>query len=269
MSRMQFYPLDHTDLRLFVRHYWKVKTLLSASPTLLLPMDHVDLILCPPDTFEYGDGENKIVPAGFHFHGVRRKSISVKALKETQVWGVSFQPWGFQPILRAAMKSFTDGIMLLKDHHPGLNETLFKRMENSQNDEAVVTELDEALSSMLMTSDQETEHMKLISGFIETSPESIRSYCERAGISRRHFERLFNHYVGVSPKNYCQIRQFEMSSRELLYEKNESSLTMVGCDSGYYDQSHFIRHFKEYTTYTPRRFQEKRPALKSRLFQKK
>ncbi|MDW7677511.1 MAG: hypothetical protein SCK57_07605 [Bacillota bacterium] len=42
----------------------------------------------------------------------------------------------------------------------------------------------------------------------------------------------------------------------------------VGIESGYYDQSHFIRHFWEYTTYTPRRFQEKRPALKSRLFLK-
>jgi AraC-like DNA-binding protein len=269
MSQMQFYSMNHTDLRFFVRHYWSVKTSLSTSPALLLPMDHVDLILCPPGTFAYGSGEQIIVPEGFHFHGLRRTSISVRALKETRVWGVSFQPWGFQPMVKVAMNAFTDRVGLLHDHHPALADILGERMADCKTDEAFAAELDEVLGPLFHTSDKEAGHMKLISGFTESLPESIQSYCESAGISRRHFERLFNHYVGVSPKNYLKIRQFELSSRELLYKADPNPLTTVGIDSGYYDQSHFIRHFKEHTSFTPRQFHGKRPALKSHLFKKK
>ena len=111
--------------------------------------------------------------------------------------------------------------------------------------------------------------MNLIRRFIEGETESITSYCRQAGISLRHFQRLFNRYVGVSPKHYRKIKQFELASRELLYDTESSPLTHVGVDSGYYDQSHFIRHFKTHTSYTPGKFQGKRPALKSKLFNKK
>lgn len=268
MSQMQFYQVRQEVLTFFVRHYWSVTTGCERSPSLLLPMDHVDLILAPSETFAYYLEDKVIRPQGIHFHGLRRKSIGVLAMQETRIWGISFKPWGFQPIAGAAMNAFTDRIVLIEDLRSELAQKLNTALVNGDPDEGFLDELETILTSALYASKQETDHMKLIRRFVEAEPESIKTWCDQSGISLRHFQRLFNRYVGVGPKHYLKIKQFELSSRELLYNA-PSPLTHVGVDSGYYDQPHFIRNFKAHTSYTPGKFQGKRPAMKSKLFTKK
>lgn len=266
MSRMQFFRVRTQHLQFFVRHYWTLKTLGGRSPSLLLPMDHVDLILAPEGTFQYHLAEKILTPQGIHFHGIHRKSTGVLAQRETQVWGLSFQPWGFQPVVGITMKTFADRIVNLADLNPELSQGLKTLPENQNAGEALIDELEKVLARTLIADDQEISGMQRIRRFIEAEPEDIQGYCDQAGFSLRYLQRLFNWYVGVSPKHYLKIKQFEASSRELLYGDEKNLLTDISVDSGYYDQSHFIRCFRDYTTYAPKRFREECPALKSELF---
>jgi hypothetical protein len=52
MSRVQFFKVYQPQLKFIVRHYWTLKTLGGSSPSLLLPMDHADLIIAPEGTFQ-------------------------------------------------------------------------------------------------------------------------------------------------------------------------------------------------------------------------
>jgi AraC-like DNA-binding protein len=276
MSRVQFSQVYQPQLKLFVRHYWTLKTLGGSSPALLLPMDHADLIIAPEGTFQYYLEDRVLSPQGIHFHGIRRKSIGVLARGGIQLWGVSFQPWGFQPIAGTGMKSLIDQIVNLRDLNPDLSQdleafpgTLVGLPENLDAGEALIEELERVLVSAFEAVKPETGVMQRIRQFIEADPEDIGSYCDTAGISIRHMQRLFNQYVGISPRNYQRIKQFEASSRELLYGKQSNLLTNISVDSGYYDQSHFIRSFRDYTAYAPQRFRVECPALKSELFNKK
>ena len=269
MSQVAFYQVQKPELQFLLRHYWSLTTRCETAPSLLLPTDHVDLILAPIETFDYYLEEKIINPQGIHFHGLRRKSMGVLAKQKVRVWGISFQPWGFHSIAETAMNAFTDKITMLQDIHPDLSRQLKAASANWDAGEGFRDELEQILASALNTADQEVGHMNLIRRFIEAEPESITSYCRQSGISLRHFQRLFNRYVGVGPKNYLKIKQFELSSRELLYDAESGPLTNVGIDSGYYDQSHFIRHFKSHTSFTPGKFQGKQPALKSKLFKRK
>ncbi len=69
-------------------------------------------------------------------------------------------------------------------------------------------------------------------------------------VSERTFERKFRAQVGLSPKQFAKIIQFQ-SSLNRLNEANFDKLVEVGIDSGFSDQSHFIRAFKNYTGQTP------------------
>ncbi|MDG1692959.1 MAG: helix-turn-helix domain-containing protein, partial [Methylophilaceae bacterium] len=60
----------------------------------------------------------------------------------------------------------------------------------------------------------------------------------------------FRAYVGLSPKQFSKIIQFQ-SSLNKLTEAKFQKLTDIGFDSGFTDQSHFIRTFKSYTGQTP------------------
>ncbi len=152
MSQMQFYEVRQEVLTFFVRHYWSVTTRCEISPSLLLPMDHVDLILAPSETFAYYLEDKVISPQGIHFHGLRRKSIGVLARQETRIWGISFKPWGFQPIAGAAMNAFADRIVLMEELHPELAQKLDKGSANWDTDAGFLDELETILASALNAS---------------------------------------------------------------------------------------------------------------------
>jgi AraC-like DNA-binding protein len=70
------------------------------------------------------------------------------------------------------------------------------------------------------------------------------------GLSQRHLSRKFQEYVGLSPKEYLRVSRF-IHSLDHLKRYPVFSLTEVAYKSGYYDQAHFIRDYKDYTGYTP------------------
>ncbi len=74
-------------------------------------------------------------------------------------------------------------------------------------------------------------------------------------MSERTFERKFKAQVGLNPKQFAKIIQFSSSMRHIT-EEDYLNLTSVGLESGFADQSHFIRAFKRYAGKTPSEFQK-------------
>jgi AraC-like DNA-binding protein len=78
----------------------------------------------------------------------------------------------------------------------------------------------------------------------------LRDVQDQLNITERTFERNFISQVGLTPKQFAKIIQFQTSLHKLS-EANFEKLTEVSADSGFADQSHFIRTFKKYTGQTP------------------
>tara|TARA_A100000171_G_C2140545_1_gene155525 strand:- start:13376 stop:14212 length:837 start_codon:yes stop_codon:yes gene_type:complete len=85
-------------------------------------------------------------------------------------------------------------------------------------------------------------------GIIEQS-----KIAEQAGVSLRHFRRVFKKVVGLSPKYYCKVIQLN-TVFELLNTSNTEKLHHLALDCGYYDQSHFIRDFNNFIKTSPENF---------------
>lgn len=70
------------------------------------------------------------------------------------------------------------------------------------------------------------------------------------GISERQLRRLFEFYIGTSPKTFSQVVRFQRvlqakpSSRGMKQDK-------LFFEAGYYDQAHFIKEFKTFYGITP------------------
>jgi AraC-like DNA-binding protein len=80
---------------------------------------------------------------------------------------------------------------------------------------------------------------------------SLAELAQVAGLSKYHFCRTFRETVGVSPhvyQNHLRLNQ----AKKLLAQK--SSLADVAYEVGFYDQSHFGRHFKDFSGVTPRMY---------------
>jgi AraC-like DNA-binding protein len=91
----------------------------------------------------------------------------------------------------------------------------------------------------------------LIEGIVRdmNDPDHIQAVARRYNISSRYLQTLFLRYTGVSPKLYQKINRFQESLRHIT--KDAESLTSVAYECGYFDQSHFIRDFKQFAGITP------------------
>lgn len=76
-------------------------------------------------------------------------------------------------------------------------------------------------------------------------------------LSARQFERNFKNYAGFPAKTYARIIRFQRAAAQ--YGRIEENLTALAYECGYYDQSHFIHDFKEFSGYHPRQYFSGRP----------
>jgi len=111
------------------------------------------------------------------------------------------------------------------------------------------TKIDEYFIQLAKRADQNPlEHvLELIFNSNGMSP--VSELVATAGVSERQLERLFKKYIGLSPKYYSRIIRFNYIFE--LIKSKESSWTEIVYQSGYYDQSHFIRNFKAFTGEDP------------------
>lgn len=79
---------------------------------------------------------------------------------------------------------------------------------------------------------------------------AVRDLAQHFNLSERQFERKFREYSGFSPKLYMRIIRFGEACRHY-QDKAIKSLTDIAYECGYYDQSHFIRDFREFSGYHP------------------
>jgi len=79
----------------------------------------------------------------------------------------------------------------------------------------------------------------------------IKKLLGQLQISRDSFEKKFRKQVGTSPKQFSNIVRFRN-----LFENDhkKTTLTAIGLNAGYYDQSHFIKDFKAITGKKPSSF---------------
>lgn len=77
--------------------------------------------------------------------------------------------------------------------------------------------------------------------------------CQQLGINRRTLLRLFKDHIGYSFQEFKSLLKFRSALHQFmrLDKQKTTKLSHLAYDSGYYDQAHFIRHFKNLTGYNP------------------
>lgn len=72
-------------------------------------------------------------------------------------------------------------------------------------------------------------------------------------LSRKQFERIFQAHIGISPKQYLKIVRFQNA---IFIKQNSKAITLtdLAYESGYYDQSHFIKEIKDLAGKTPKNY---------------
>jgi len=87
---------------------------------------------------------------------------------------------------------------------------------------------------------------------------TVGQLADGLGCHKRQLERQFMAAVGLNPKRYCNIVRAHVFLKHL---PEGSRFTGYAYDSGYYDQAHLIREFKQITGLTPSQYLKKTDPL--------
>lgn len=88
----------------------------------------------------------------------------------------------------------------------------------------------------------------------------VTELISNAFMSRRNFERKFFKKVGLSPKYYARVRRVS-HLMNLIAGKKKVDWASVFTECEYYDQSHFIKDFLEFTGRTPQQYLKENTEL--------
>jgi AraC family transcriptional regulator len=101
--------------------------------------------------------------------------------------------------------------------------------------------------------------MRRVTDFIQAHLSqnlSLEALAQQAGFSPYHFARLFRQMTGESPHHFV-LRQRVERAQQLLKETN-APLAQVAIESGFANQSHLTRVFKQQRGLTPRAYRQDR-----------
>jgi methylphosphotriester-DNA--protein-cysteine methyltransferase len=90
---------------------------------------------------------------------------------------------------------------------------------------------------------------------LQRTPErlNIKGLAARIGLSQRQLLRHFDERVGLAPKTLARVFRFQRVV-ERLDKERRAHWADIAVDAGYYDQSHFVRDFRQFTGLNPSRY---------------
>ncbi|MBV8251967.1 MAG: AraC family transcriptional regulator [Chitinophaga sp.] len=184
--------------------------------------------------------------------GPLEKAVWLDMGRKHLALGVAFKPGGLFRLLNIHMTELHeqdfDTRMFLGSEIEDINCQL---KENTENWDKMVEIVENWLLMKLSrlkpsnSVDFVIEHLIHHSGNI-----TIERMAYDANISMRQFERNVVQRTGMSPKRYARLIRF-CKAYHLKESFPESTWTNIAHMSGYYDQMHFIRDFKEFAGITP------------------
>lgn len=181
---------------------------------------------------------------------------SLRLVGRSHVMGIRFHPFGAAPFLNEHVCAFNDQVIDLSEVMGTSLETLHVSLQHTSNMADKIRLVESFLLKRLHAFRNRNTKIGLVRQVMkELSHEdffdNIDNVASRYGITSRYLQKVFLQYTGLTPKLYSKVSRFQKS---LILIGGGQTLTSVAHESGYYDQSHFIREFKTFTGMTPSAF---------------
>jgi len=155
--------------------------------------------------------------------------------------------------------NFTNDSIDLNDVFNKEASELYHQMMEQNSINQKIGILEKFLIQKLRMNEKKQIKFKLIESLCNHAPTdkdffNIKSLAAQYGYSERHIQKLFLEFVGLTPKSFYNIQRFNKSLK--MVQLSNSPLTSIAYECGYFDQSHFIKEFKELSGVTPSQFQQ-------------
>jgi AraC-like DNA-binding protein len=173
----------------------------------------------------------------------RRFTVFIKG--PVEAFAIILQPAGFYRLFRIPLSEFADDGTDASLVFGSVVMSLRERLGEGNNFAERVRIAEEFLLRRLARVDDRDPFADMAASLLKVEGGSrISEIASQTGLSLRQFERRFHQYAGVTPKLFAKIARFQAALIAKTRFPSQSWMT-VAHSSGYFDQMHMVRDFRE------------------------
>ncbi len=232
------------DLAPWVESYWMVNW--------DVPQPYVQETLPHPNFYLVFENNKCVIG------GVSTKRFSRVLQGKSGVFGIKFRPGSFRPFMKASASSLTNRIVPAKRVlGKGVSAVEAVWIASSWEEDKMIDAANAFLRARLPKPDP---MIKVADGIVKTilqesDIKTVSDLAKRTGMGARKLQRIFNEYVGISPK--WVIRRYRLHELiEILKSGKQPDWPQLALELGYFDQAHLINDFKSMVGSTPAQYQK-------------
>ncbi len=256
--------LPHPALANSVKSFWYVRDPQAASSLeRVLPAGHMQMVFSLANDYLTDCGEFLTRPSGMAsarrsaaalVTGMRWRYDLIDTLDMKELMGVVFRPGRTTLFLPENTAAFAGSDTPLEGVWGQSAETLRTRLQEAENIEDKFSVLEAAFLRRLYegkgTEPPAAVLLALDRISMADSAVSIHEVVRATGLSDRRLSQIFCEQVGVTPKVYQRIVRFQRAVQQI-HRGSEVRWAQLALECGYYDQSHFVNEFREFSGICP------------------
>jgi AraC-like DNA-binding protein len=222
----------------------------------ILPTGTLELVInLRQNELRFYDGErpeNCSRFSGAIVSGACGRGLAPDAAEETFIIGVHFKPGGAFPFLGLPAGDLADTHVDLETLWGPSAGRLRERLCEARTSAERFQLLQEAVLGRLCHG---VERHYAVSAALEMFGKNqagpkVRETAKYLGLSQRRFIQVFKAEVGMTPKLFSRVQRFQRA-RTLIEQMESSDWVDIAMECGYFDQSHLIREFQEFSCTSP------------------
>lgn len=192
--------------------------------------------------------------------GPQTKPMIVEPGNVCPIVGAHFKPGGAAAIFGHSARSFRDLNVPMEDVWSRRARQLHDRLQDAPGPANCLALLELELTRAALETRPHHPSVSLAIQELHQPCQNrrIRDLAEESGLSQRRFIELFTDRIGLTPKLYARIQRFQRTIH-LVASQQRIDWAGLACDSGYSDQAHMIRDFREFSGMRPSAYAPRSP----------
>lgn len=248
MNYQHILPIE--PLQKYVRYFWVLEDdrgCFSQKTFKIIP-DGLPGLVFQENSKAFFDKDNRQLPQLF-LYGQTTRHAENKTTQGFRNIGVYFQPMALKSIFGIDANELTN-------QNIDVSDLIKTPMADQLAHTPALTQRIGLLSAFFLrqAARRKTKNEKVSFAAVQLQQgKSLKSLQTELNISERSLERNFKQHVGISPKLYARICRFQ-STLDNLRQTRFRKLTPIAHQNDYFDQSHWIREFREFAGTSPKHF---------------
>lgn len=189
------------------------------------------------------------------FTGMQTKPMQTEIKGSHEQYGILFKPGGCYRLFGVPASEFADRTIDATDAFGKQFDIIIDTVIKEINPLSKLSAIENFLLKKIEQRDVNPYLQNVISALNDNGLRNggIKKLIAEINQSTKSFIANFKKVYGITPKKFCQMKLINNSLSDIASNPS-TSLTQIGLNNGFYDQSHFIKHFTSFLNVTPKQY---------------